>query len=231
MPSPLPSSVFTFIISLYFLFVAEFIFMRLQSNVSDPRVVSFEYHHFYFHWFLLGTFNLIICFILQLTAYTEIPLSQPTIFIETHSASSTSYSYSYSQSHAGCDYSNCSDAIIADIDRRDQDLVCAHPDLSCVVDCISMVLLEAHCACNTGLLFDDSVNNFNLFGEPYCCGSDACKDAVLNLYLATSDDAYALHNNTYALNKKMHDDECAAINCSASTVRPASSPSPVCDVE
>ena len=173
---------------------------------------------------------MILLYVAQLSAYSKVPSPQPTSLTEALSLSSMSYSYSYSQSYSDCDYSSCSDEIIADINNRDQDRVCAHPDLSCVKDCISYVLLEAHCACNTSLLFDDFVHSFNFFGEPYCCGNDACKDAVLVLYLATYDDASALDNKTYALTKISHDAECVAFNCSALTAQPTSSPSMVCEL-
>ena len=160
----------------------------------------------------------------QPTTLNQAPSSQPTIFIEAPSVDSMSYSYSYSQSNNDCDYSSCSDAIIIDIDNRDQDRVCAHPDLSCIDGCISTLLLEAHCACETGLLFHDSFNSFNFFGELYCCGSDACKDAVLNLFLATNDDASSLSNDTYSASKAVHDDECVAVNCSATSAMPTPAP-------
>ena len=159
----------------------------------------------------------------QPTLFVQAPSSQPTSFVEASSVQSMTYSYSFLHSNSDCNYSSCSDEIIADINAGDQDLVCAHSDLSCVDGCISDYLLKAHCACDTGLLFVNSINSFNFFGEPYCCGSDACQDAVLNLYLATSDDASSLTNITYAASKALHDDECVTVNCTF-TDSPSSMP-------
>ena len=135
-----------------------------------------------------------------------------------------SLSYSFSQDYTGCDYSGCSEGIVVDIKSGNQSALCANSDLSCVHDCISELLLEAHCACDTGDLFDDTSGSFVFFGATYCCGSDTCKDAVLALYAALNEDMSAVTNGTNTVIKELHDSECDAVVCSAPTAVPTVSP-------
>jgi hypothetical protein len=135
-----------------------------------------------------------------------------------------SFSYAFSQDYTGCDYSGCSEGIVADIKSGNQSALCANLDLSCVYDCISELLLEAHCACDTGVLFDDSGDSFDFVGATYCCGSDTCKDAVRALYAATNDDVSAVTNDTNTAITELYDSECDAVVCFAPTSVPAASP-------
>jgi hypothetical protein len=135
-----------------------------------------------------------------------------------------SFSYAFSQDYTGCDYSGCSEGIVADIKSVNQSALCANSDLSCVYDCIPESLMEAHCACDTGVLFDDSGDSFNFLGATYCCGSDTCKDAVLALYAATNDDLSAVTNGTNTAITELYDSECDAVVCFAPSAVPTGSP-------
>ena len=47
---------------------------------------------------------------------------------------------------------------------------------------LSDLQLEVHCACNSRKLFLTDFDDYDVFmGEPYCCGSDTCQTAILDL--------------------------------------------------
>ena len=47
---------------------------------------------------------------------------------------------------------------------------------------VSDLQLEVHCACDSRKLFLTDTDDFDvLMGEPYCCGSDTCQTAILDL--------------------------------------------------
>ena len=98
-------------------------------------------------------------------------------FIENATAlDSTSYSYS----SASCT-SGCSDEVLSAI--GDQGAFCAIDDLSCMLDCLSLGWVDAHCECGTGALF--ASYSFDFLGtEEYCCGSTACQTAVIDALVA-----------------------------------------------
>ena len=93
-----------------------------------------------------------------------------------------SMSYSFS---SACT-SGCSDEVLSAL--GDQEALCAIDDLSCVYDCVSTDLIDAHCACGTTALF--ASYSFDFLGtEEYCCGSSACQMAVAVLYSDMFEDA------------------------------------------
>jgi len=47
---------------------------------------------------------------------------------------------------------------------------------------VSDLQLEVHCACQSRILFLTEHDDYEMFmGEPYCCGSDTCQTAILDL--------------------------------------------------
>ena len=89
-------------------------------------------------------------------------------------------SMSYSYSSASCT-SGCSDEVLSAI--GDQGAFCAIDDLSCMLDCLSLGWVDAHCECGTGALFASYSFDF-LGAEEYCCGSTACQTAVIDALVA-----------------------------------------------
>ena len=93
-----------------------------------------------------------------------------------------SMSYSFSSSCT----SGCSDEVLSAL--GDQEQLCAIEDLTCVYDCISAGMVDAHCECGTTALFRSY--SFDFFGaEEYCCGSSSCQAAVADLYTNLYEDS------------------------------------------
>jgi len=61
-------------------------------------------------------------------------------------------------------------------------------DLACLIDdcAMSAEFIAVHCACVSGMLFDDDANDFELAGDVFCLGSAACQGAAADYVVTLS---------------------------------------------